>query len=658
MFVTDENMQTFTDLIGNIYSNWSNTFDSDSLKRDSYAFLRKRLQDYVDNKALHYSVYSSTNLVPSEKVGGTDTMTISAGYVVDANNAIAFVSEHDVTVIKSFGYNYPANGYYGVLIGFYHENIDAATQSKLVELDDDISSGQSNSEILLRDASLLSDMTAPLTFHIGSEDILISSFSIINKKLYISSDYNGGRPISSHNTGDKGFIFKTLLAEIICGAPIDPSFVPIESASSFSYYPILPDNFMLISKVLVRYPITPATPSAAVEIISYTDERFIGGVSQDQPFTSEEANLLQGYFDILNLLEDSLSYKSVLDSFIQELSITTFRTSNDTSSTEVNFKTYWNNRPLQRNSTFKHGVQWSNFERFEFNEGFKRLWFNNSSDQLLTTLAIFSGDLLDNSNTSGVDIPIISSIDAIEVASPDLGAITPGLVSYAVTAVTASGESPLSDFFTITVPILQPYNKIRITWPNIAGVDYYNVYKKSSNFSTINDIRLTTDNEVTFISNGSGSNIIFDDLGIIAGKTTRRGVILTDKTIFLDSGSPLYAYVPIISDIGALWPISSLENSIISDNSILDIDPLERTTMNEFSIVLTLELPSGGNEQQIIVIPKGTLAGTSFSIGEGRDYKSITDMSIRISEDSSKVTRVGNRIDWSIQDVVFIQNVS
>jgi hypothetical protein len=415
---------------------------------------------------------------------------------------------------------------------------------------------------------------------------------------------------------------------------------------------------MLISKVLVKNPITPATPSASPEIVSYTDERFIGDISQDQPFTSQEATLLQGYMDTLGILQDSLSYKSALDAFVQELSITTFRTSNNNTSSEVDFSTYWNDRPLQRNSTFKHGIQWESFERFEFNEGFKKLWYNNLSSQLLTTLAIFSGDLLDSSNTSGVEIPVISDVEAIEVVSANLGAITPGLASYAVTAVTASGESPLSDFFTITVPINQPYNKVRITWPNIVGATYYNVYKKSSNFSTINDIRLTDDNQVTFAVYGSGSDIIFDDLGTISGKTTRRGVVLTDKTIYSDSGSPLYAYVPVISDIGALWPISRLEDSLITSDSISGVDPLTRTTANEFTIALTLELPDGTSEQQNVVIPKGTLAGTSFSIGEGKSYKSVIDMSIRISEDSSKVTRVGNRIDWSIQDVVFIQNVS
>lgn len=655
MYVTDENMQTLTDLLGNIYLNWSDTFGSDSTKRDSFAFLKKRLQDYINNKSLHYSVYTGNNLLPS--VSG-DFITIAEGYAVDSDNSTIYVSEHDVTVTKAFGYDYPSDGYYGVLIGMYHEDIDSAANAKLVELDSDIGPSQSNNEILLRDASTLSDLIAPIMFHVGGEDILISSFSVPNKKLYISSDYNGGRPISSHSDGDKGFVYKALFAKAICGAPVAPEYVPIVTASSFGYYPTQPDNFMLISKALVSNPITPSSPSASPTIVSYTDERFIGAPSQDQPFTSTESDLLQGYFDTLNILEDSLSYRTILNAFIQQLSITTFRTSNNVSLTEIDFETYWNSRPLQRNSTFKHGVQWEGFERFEFNEGFKTLWYENSSNQLLTTLAFFSGDLLDNTNTSGVDIPEITSVEAIQVASADLGAITPGLVSYAVTAVTSSGESPLSDFVTITVPVLQPYNKIRITWPNISGVDYYHVYRKSSNFSTINDIRLTDDNEVTFAIYGSGSDVVFDDLGTISGKTTRRGVVITDKTIFSSDGSALYAYVPIISDIGALWPISRLEDSMVTNDSISSVDPLDRTTMNEFTIALTLELPDGTSEQQTVVIPQGTLAGTSFEIGEGKFYTAVLDMSIRISEDSSKITKVGNRIDWSIQDVVFIQNVS
>jgi len=658
MYVTDENMQTLTDLLGNIYLNWLDTFDSDSTKRDSYAFLRKRLADYVDNKTLHYSVYTGTNLLPSEKVGVTDMITIADGYAVDSDNANVFVTEHDVTVTKAFGYNYPSSGYYGVLIGMYHDDIDNAANTKLVELDEDISAVQPDNEILLRDASSLSDLTAPLILHVGGEDILISSFSVVNKKLYINSDYNGGRPVSSHSDGDKGFVYKALFAKAICGAPVAAEYVPVVSAASFAYYPTVPDDFMLLSRVLVSSPITPATPAATPTIESYTDERFIGDVSQDLPFTSDESRLLNEHFEVLNILEDSLSYRTILDAFIQELSITNFRTSSDSSLTEVDFETYWNARPLQRDSTFKHGVQWEGFERFEFNNGFKKLWYENSGNQLLTTLALFSGDLLDNSNTSGVDIPEISSGEAVEVVSADLGAITPGIVSYAVTAVTSSGESPLSDFETITVPVLQPYNKIRLTWPHIAGVDYYHVYKKSSNFSTINDLRLTDDDEVTYALNGSGANIVYDDLGTIAGKTTRRGVVITDNTIFSSDGLALYAYVPIISDVGALWPISRLEDSLITDDALTTADPLERTTANEFMVALTLELPDGTSEQQTVVIPQGTLAGTSFEIGEGKLYTAVLDMSIRISEDSSKITKVGNRIDWSIQDVVFIQNVS
>lgn len=656
MYVTDENMQTFTDLIGTIYTNWLDTFDPNSLKRDSYAFLVKRLQDYIQNKALHYSVYKSTDLLPSIKDGTLDVMTIGAGYAVNSNNITALVSEHDVAVSKSFDYNYPSDGFYGALVGLYYENIDAATDSRIIELGATISPSQVNNEILVRDISLMSNMVAPLILSIGGEDILISSFNVISKKLYIDSDYNGGRPVNSHNIGDKGFVFKNLTVDVIYGAPVASEFVPEQIASSFVYYPTLPDNFMLISKVLITAPITPATPSASPMIVSYTDERFIGDMSQDQPFTSDEMSLLQSHINTLTMLQDNLSYKNIIDSFVKELFITNFRSSNNAAN-ETSFSTYWNTRPLQRESTFKHGIQWEGFERFEFSEGFKKLWYDNFSDQLLTTLAVFSGDLLDSANTSGVEIPVISSVEAIEVISPSLGAITPGLVSYAVTAVTSSGESSLSDFTTITVPVTQPYNKIRITWPNIPGVDYYNIYKKSSNFSTINDIRLTIDNQVTFANNGSGSDIIFDDLGTIAGKTTRRGVILTNKSIYSSDGSPLFAYVPIISDVGALWPISRLEDSLINNSSISSTDPLERITANEFTIALTLELPDGTSEQQNIVIPKGTLAGTSFPIGESRSYKSVLDMSIRISEDSSKVTRVGNRIDWSIQDVVFIQNI-
>jgi len=637
MYVSEETMQVISDTLGRLYQMHQDTFDtSDIVTRTSMGFILKRIQDALYNRYLHYSVSNSRGLLIT--AADNTTITIGEGYLVNANNELVKVNQHNISIDKLFSYDYSATANYGAILYIPSVDTDSSLDIKRTALAADVDPGDLT--ITLRDATVLTDLVYPIFVEISGEMIPVTSGDINTGIVTVDTTYTITGTYASSTY--QAFVYKKLEAEVLFGVPVALAHQSGGSAELFEYYPPVPQNAICLAKVLVANPKTPSAPSNTTAILDIQDIREIGDISDTTIFTESEQQLFNDLINRTSYIGNIISFKDVLIDICRTLSITTF--SDELSTTENSFEIYWNNRPTRRKNYYQYSVEFEQLERFEFADSFKDLWYESVSRDLRTTLAAFSGDLLDGYVVYGIVQPTISSAVVEEQLTSATGAITPGVWRYAVTAVTPSGESPISSYETVTIPKTQKYNRVVLSWGAVAGATSYHVYRRDSNMNIINDRRLTSDGEVT--------GTTFTDTGTSVSETTRRGVIITQRRILDPLGSKLYAHVPILSDAGSLQPILRLDDSI-NDEYIDDIANL--TTRNGIYLSLTLELPDGSEEVQEILIPSGTASGTSFEIGNGTLYSAVTDMVVKLN--NSDVTMVGSRIDWSVQDLVMIQNI-
>jgi hypothetical protein len=653
MYISDENMQLLTDIIGNTYMKWVDLFETDKKYSNSYNQHYTRLEDFLNNRRLIYSVVGDMDCAVSEK--DDRTVTVASGYVVNGSNEIVRVTEHDVTIDYSFNYDYPATGHYGIYIGFYNDDIDAVSSIQTSELLTSLTTESTLIEV--RDSTIVSASILPAIVNIDGEEILVDDISA--GKFVISDAYNGGHPVSAHTAGARLFLHKTLRASLKIGVPVDTEYQSGPDVNNFKYMPLAPINMTILAKILVENPLTPYKIEHSINdanILSISDQRYIGDSSGEDPFTSEEQITLA---ELLTRLDDSknvISYNDTFTDIVDSLSKTNFYEYGETEDEAISFEDYWNNRPVQRANSFKYGSEWGDLEIFEFCEGFKRLYYNSQDTELLTVYGLFAGELTDSVYFSASSVPEINTdLSDYETGT---GGISPGTWTYGVSAITSDGESPVSTYYSINIPITSLDNKIILYWELVDGADYYHVYRKNSNNIIKNDLRLTDDNEVNEENNkvtiDDVDYIMFEDDGSYVGETTRRGFILTNNETLIENGINFYAYVPLISDTGSLFPITYLEDSI--ENAVFaDEEPSSRTTQNEIIIDLTFKKSDGNYAEETVTIAKGTLAGTKILISDEL-YVSLYDASFRLPADPTKYSLIGSRVDWSLQDIVLITN--
>lgn len=510
IYVSDENMQFLVDAIGNIYEEWLSIFDKDIHSHNSYAFFLRRITDYLENRNIIYSINGENSLLTSIKEGTTNILSISSGEIIDANNNNIEVKEHSISLSRNFAYNYPTNGHYGAIIGFYHNDINSIGDIRQTKLQQAIVANSSE-YIYVEDPTVFENIIFPIIMNIDSEDIVVSGFEIIENQCRgkISNDYNEGKALNSHDILAKTFIYKKLEASIIFGPPVDENHQSGDAAN-FKYFPNKPDNFLEICRAVMANPIIAPSTEDNTEIIGIVDTRDTGESSATAPFTNEEKQFAQSVINNLSKVENIVNFDNALSSVVLSLNNIIF--SDATGETTGTFIEYWNNRPLNRSNFYIYGVQWDSIERFEAPDAFRKLWYKYLSNELLTTFAIFNGELMDNITSSGITPPTISGITYTNVAN-NIGTITPGDWTYAVTTITESGESALSEYKTIRIPTSSLYNTITIEWEPVPGAIGYNVYKKDSRFNLLHDIRLTEYGELT--------NATFTDTGNFIGTTTK-----------------------------------------------------------------------------------------------------------------------------------------
>jgi hypothetical protein len=129
--------------------------------------------------------------------------------------------------------------------------------------------------------------------------------------------------------------------------------------------------------------------------------------------------------------------------------------------------------------------------------------------------------------------------------------------------------------------------------------------------------------------------------------------MVTGKSAVSSAGTALYAKVPTIEDTGSIFPFLRL------DQSVTGVDPnFTGTGQTNNGIQLSIQLLKSDDSivTETVSIPSGTNAGSSIQVGTSTNYTEILDMNVSLIEGDAVV--VGSRVDWSIQDIVLIQNIS
>jgi len=488
-----------------------------------------------------------------------------------------------------------------------------------------------STQVEVSDVTSLSGYTPPFFLQIGAENIEIYAVDGSGNAL-ISPSYNGGTPTLSHGIGDTVYVNKPVTPRLLVGMPV-PQAYSTDVATTFAYYPPVPSaDYIPIARGIVRNPNTVSV-ARTPELFAIEDLRVLVDVPDSANFTAQESQLIN---NALGMFKVAVSYqtgfgtpKDVLESL---------RTWSD-QETQDTFPNYWNDRPFSPVETYLRGESFWGISRLEFGDDFKQLYYDSYSTELLTTLAIFRGDIFGGDQTYGSPPSNLSGTFSIQT-NPVLGNLSYGRWTYRVTAVTASGESSPSS--AVSIDILQSagsLNSVILSWDAVSPAPlYYHVYRIGSEAYRFIEHRLTAPGDVT--------GTTYTDTGNTLGTTVRRGLIMMGRT--LSSPTRLVLYVP---------PMTGQFNDFMGGGSLTSTyTDADTVTQNEM-VVTVYGIKDDGTigGPHVVTIPKGTARSTKFSIGGQYDeYIGLSDVSVAPGSD---LTLLAGSVSWSPYDLFTIQNV-
>lgn len=567
---------------------------------------------------------------------GTDTSTVEVEAGVVLSDGVQLpVDASVVSAARTFLDAYAANYHYGFVVAIYRSDVTISAASSRSKLSASLSLDTSTS-VSISDPSLLADFTPPFFISVGGEMIEIWAVDADGKAL-ISPAYNGGMASANHSSGAVAFITKKIVPQVICGIPVAPAYQSGGNPATFSYYPPVSEReYVLLSRGLATSPNTLAVPRTP-EVLAVEDLR----VLQDQPaatmFTATETAIIERSASQLRLLSEASAGGGSPQSVLSALTTLVPEGSGS-------FSGYWNDRPFVAKSNFLRGESHFGLTRFEFDEGFKELYWDHYGSDLLCTMMVFRGDIFDGQQTFGSPPTNLSGSYQPQVAAVD-GNLSDGTWSYRVTTVTASGESsPSSSVLVRIAPSSGPYNSVYLTWDEDADALCYHVYRISSINTRSYESKITIAGEVTNATHGDGTSITFEDDGSVLGTATSRGVKLTGKTT--NSPAQLNVYVPRVSGQLGTFAGGDLNAAYLSDERTQNEMVVRVSGLKEDGTV-------GGPHE--VTIPQYSERGFKVSVGTVNDiYVGASDVTVSAG---TNLNLQGGRVVWSPYDLITLQNV-
>ena len=624
--MTDEQMRDISSILGTCYVRYNDAI-GDTLSPGTSLFELQKMRKYASNFLPDEGVISGC--IISDTVGH-DKIVISDGIVRFDGENISY-SEEELPIDRSFVHSFGATDRYGVVVGFKRDEIAAVRDAVRTSLATSVTNGVSSS-ITLSNTNATEGFIFPFHATIGTENIEIWSIGT-GGELLVSPSYNGGFVAQDHTAGETVFVSRPLSATVFFGLPVASAF-QTGSPSTFQYFPPVSErDTIIIGRALIDNPNTASVARVPL-VFAYEDLReIITQTAGSEMFTQTEAqSIIQSIDSIFSILSHPSGFGTPGDVLSAIISWSLQETG-------IGFESYWNNRPFKASGNYIRGVSYSGISRMEFDDQFKELYRGMYGSDLLTTMAIFRGDIHGGA-LSYLDPPenILASF-AAHLSAVD-GNLSYGTWTYRVSAVSVDGESSPSSSVTLEIPKSSgSLNSVTLTWDAVAGATYYHVYRFGESGTNAIEYRLTADSEVT--------GTTYEDKGVAPVLGVKRGIKTTGKTI--ETASPLYVYVPPMEgNYNMFLDGESISSSFTDDSTV---------TRNEVTFTI-YGIKSDGTigGPHTVNVPKGTVRNTKFSIGSPSVdlYVGIHDVTVSVGTD---VELSGGRVLWSPYDLIVIQNV-
>lgn len=622
--ISDEQMKQLSDLIGQVYVKIRDAV-GDTSTPGTATFESERLSRYAASLLpIEGLVSGFAASIPVD----TSNMRIASGIVRygDANSTSDVV---EVSIARTFQYAFDATCRYGVVAVLQRSELGQSAVAARTSLATALTGGAST-QVELADPTMTADYSVPFFLQVGSENIEIYAVDSSNVCL-ISPSYNGGNPTQSHASGETVYVNKPVMPRIIVGMPV-PQAYSTDVADTFAYYPPVPAaDYISIARGIVRNPNTVSVARTPV-LFAIQDLRELVDVPATDNFTSAEAQSISNAVGMFKLAVNYQTGFGTPGDVLEAL-----KTWSD-QETQETFPNYWNDRPFAPVETYLRGESFWGISRLEFGDDFKRIYYDTYSNELLTTLAIFRGDIFGGQQTYGSPPSSISGSYTVQT-DPALGNLSYGRWTYRVTAVTASGESSPSSAVSVSIPqSAGMLNSVELSWDSVVGALCYHVYRIGSEAYRFLEHRLTSDGEVV--------GTTYSDVGDTLGTSVRRGLLMLGNTLI--GPTHLIVYVP---------PMSGSFNQFMGggdlSSSYTDSDTITRNEMVVTIYGLKEDGTVGGPHE--VTIPKGTIRGTKFAVGGQYDeYVGLQDVSVVAG---SELTLLSGSVAWSPYDLFTIQNV-
>lgn len=479
---TEEIIKNITNSLAEVYKSYSESIGDENTVNTSI-FELNNLRSIAEDGVPYFGVLETSPLGFQFSYDANDPkyVNVSSGQIGYKGNIVT-IQPQRIGLTKSFSSSFSSSHVYGLVLGISQAELDKTTLQSYSFLSEQANSG--SSQIKINDISIATNLGFPLQAYLGSSFIEISGVngSYLTLTSSLSSTAYVNTPIS--------FIYTTKITSISGPAVTTVSLNPAD----FNYYPILPKTYIEIGKILVENPANPHLSSVsqclrtAVDMPQLTSSNtLLGNDSDRNKILAACSNAIQE----LNNINPSSIVNNVIQSLI---AYTNKKISSSASSSS--FKKFWSEQPFRATNLYGIGNNFAGIERFEFNESFKKAYYEISNNDLVHTFAIFRGDLYDstrsiitNSNVSNLNVSLNNS-------HTHDSSLTTGSYVYSVSAVTNAGETNTTSKSIICKSNLADYFINECNWDTSTNAVFYHVYKRASINQVNVESRLTSPNEI------------------------------------------------------------------------------------------------------------------------------------------------------------------
>lgn len=479
---TEEIIKNITKSLAEVYKSYSESIGDENTVNTSI-FELNNLRSVAEDGIPYFGVIETNPLGFQFSYSTLDPQYVSlTSGQIGYKGQILTINAQKIGLKKSFSTSFSSTHVYGIVLGISQSELDKTNQQLFSSVTELANIG--STQIKVKDISVASNLGFPLQAYLGSAFV---EFTGVNGEyLTISSALSQtvqlGTPVS--------FLYQTKITAISGPAVTTVSLNPAD----FTYFPIIPKTYIEIGRILVQNPQSPYITNVSQCLRTAVDYPQLSSANPLLGNDTDRGKILAACTNAIQEL-DSVSPSSVINSVIQSLISYTNKKITSSAITST-FKKFWSEQPFRATNLYGIGSNFSGIERFEFDDNFKKAYYEITNNDLIHTFAIFRGDLFDstrsiitNSNVTG----LTSSVNNSNIYDSSLGT---GSYVYGVSAVTNAGETNTTSTSIICKSNAVNYFINELTWNSATNAVFYHVYKRSSSNSVNIDSRLSNPYEI------------------------------------------------------------------------------------------------------------------------------------------------------------------